>query len=387
MCNSLHRKVLQQSETSPFLRRKTRKVKIGDVEIGGGAPISIQSMTKTDTKNVRATLAEIGDLAKAGCEIVRIAVKDISSLRPLKKIIDKSRLPVEVDIHFIPQLALGAIDAGAAAVRLNPGNINREGDIKRILKSAKRSGIPVRIGVNSGSLAPPSGKYPAGVALKGGSVVDSMVKSALAYTKIFENVGFRDIMISLKSSSVPETIEAYRKMSVLCDYPFHLGITAAGPPTSATVKSAIGIGTLLEEGIGDTIRVSITGDPVCEVEVAKAILSSLHLRRFGPEIISCPTCGRCQVDLVKIVGKLEQALSVISYPRHRRVRLGRKLSAKGITVAVMGCEVNGPGEAAHADMGIAAGKASGVLFKKGKIIKRIKERDFIKEIMKEISLC
>ncbi|MBU4376481.1 MAG: flavodoxin-dependent (E)-4-hydroxy-3-methylbut-2-enyl-diphosphate synthase [Candidatus Omnitrophica bacterium] len=355
-------------------RRKTRKVKIGDVEIGGGAPISIQSMTKTDTKNVRATLAEIEDLAKAGCEIVRIAVKDHASMPPLRKIIQKSALPVETDIHFIPQLALDAIGIGAAAIRLNPGNINKEEDVKRIAKAAERAGVPIRIGVNSGSLVPPGRKSPAGVALKGGSIVDSMVKSALIYTKIFEKSGFRDIMISLKSSSVLETIEAYRKMAGFCDYPFHLGITAAGPLTGATVKSAIGIGALLLEGIGDTVRVSLTDDAVKEVEVAKDILSSLRLRYFGPEIISCPTCGRCQVDLTKVVRKLEQKLNAIRYP----------LSAGPITIAVMGCEVNGPGEAAHADIGIAAGRASGILFKKGRIVKRVKESDFVKEIIKAL---
>lgn len=342
-------------------RRKTRQVKIGNVKIGGGAPISIQSMTKTDTKNVRATLAEIERLKKAGCEIARIAVKDSAFIKPLKEIVKKSKLPIEADIHFIPQLALDAIGAGVAAIRLNPGNINKESDIKRIAKSAKARRIPIRIGVNSGSLA-----------LKTGRVSEAMVKSALCCAKILENTGFRDIMISLKSSDTLETIEAYRKVSALSDYPLHLGVTAAGPLISATVKSAIGIGALLLEGVGDTIRVSITGDPVCEVGVAKAILSSLHLRRFGPEIISCPTCGRCQVDLVKIVNDLQNRLSSVVY---------RPSVKKDITIAVMGCEVNGPGEAAHADIGIAAGKGSGILFRKGKIVKRVKESDFVKEIV------
>lgn len=352
----------------PIIRRKTRQIKIGDIDIGGDVPISIQSMTKTDTKNVRATLAEIKDLARAGCEIVRIAVKDISSINPLNSIIKKSKLPVEADIHFIPQLALGAIDAGAAAIRLNPGNISKKEDIKRILRSAKRSGIPVRIGVNSGSLVPPDKKSAAGLALKSVNVADNMVKSALNYAKIFERAGFRDIMVSLKSSSVLETIEAYRKMAALCDYPFHLGITAAGPFASAAVKSAIGIGALLLEGIGDTIRVSLTDDAVKEVEAAKDILSSLKLRHFGPEIISCPTCGRCQVNLVKIVEKL-------------RNRIPHK---KPITVAVMGCEVNGPGEAAHADIGIACGKNSGALFRKGKIVKKLKQSEFVDTLIREI---
>ena len=345
-------------------RRKTRQVKIGKVKVGGGAPISIQSMTKTDTKNVRATLAEIEDLTRAGCEIVRIAVKERASINPLRKIVEKSKLPIEADIHFIPQLALDAIGAGAAAIRLNPGNINKESDITRIAKGAKAARIPIRIGVNSGSLAS-----------KGGMVSDSMVKSALSYAKILEKNGFRDIMISLKSSDTLETIEAYRKISTISDYPLHLGVTAAGPLISATVKSAIGIGTLLLEGIGDTMRVSITGDPVSEVGVAKAILSSLHLRRFGPEIISCPTCGRCQVDLLDIVNRLQDRLST-----EYRVQS----TESPITIAVMGCEVNGPGEAAHADIGIAAGKGSGVLFRKGKIVKRLKESEFINALIKEV---
>lgn len=347
-------------------RRKTRKVRIGKIEIGGDAPISIQSMTKTDTKDVAATLREIDILKKAGCEIVRIAVKDGDSVKPLKMIIEKVRMPIEADIHFIPQLALDAINAGVAAIRLNPGNIKRQEDIKAIINNAKAAKIPIRIGVNSGS-----------VNVEARRMSDGMVKSALDYAKIFEKMGFRDIIISLKSSDVLETIEAYRKMAALCDYPFHLGITAAGPFVAATVKSSIGIGTLLQEGIGDTIRVSLTSDSAREIEVAKDILSSLRLRHFGPEIISCPTCGRCQVDLTKIVKELE-----------RQVR-GKAVGSrgKGIAIAVMGCEVNGPGEASHADIGIACGKNSGVLFKKGKTVKRLKENEFIKALIGEIRTC
>jgi len=348
-------------------RRKTRKVRIGNVEIGGNAPISIQSMTKTDTKDIAATLREIAELKKAGCEIARIAVKDRDSINPLKKIIEKARMPIEADIHFIPQLALDAIDAGAAAIRLNPGNIKRQEDIKAIVKSAKAAKIPMRIGVNSGSLD-----------VKAKSMSDKMVKSALNYAKILEKAGFHDIMISLKSSDVLETIEAYRKMSRLCDYPFHLGITAAGPFVNATVKSSIGVGTLLQEGIGDTIRISLTDNSVKEVEVAKYILSSLKLRRFGPEIISCPTCGRCQVDLLGIVKNLQSRLSTMDRGPWTR---------RPLTVAVMGCEVNGPGEASCADIGIAAGKGSGVLFRKGKIVRRLKESEFISALIKEIKAC
>ncbi len=345
-------------------RRKTRQVKIGNIAIGGSAPVSIQSMTKTDTKNVAATLSEIAGLKKAGCEIVRIAVKDRDSIKSFGKVVKKAKIPVEADIHFIPQLALDAIDAGAAAIRLNPGNIRRQEDIAAIIKSAKAAKIPIRVGVNSGSLD-----------VKGETMPDRMVKSALNYARIFEKNGFYDIMISLKSSDVLDTIEAYRKMAQFCDYPFHLGITAAGPLMTATVKSAIGIGVLLLEGIGDTIRVSLTDDAVKEAEAAKEILASLKLRHFGPEIISCPTCGRCQVDLIKIVGDLQKELSMV----HRPWSMD-----KNVKIAVMGCEVNGPGEAAHADIGIAAGKASGVLFKKGKIVRRLKENEFIKALINEI---
>ena len=354
-------------------RRKTRKVKIGNVEIGGNAPISIQSMTKTDTKDVAATLREIEELKKAGCEVVRIAVRDRDSAASLKKIIEKAKVPIEADIHFIPQLALDAIDAGAAAIRLNPGNIKKGEDIKAIIKSAKAAKISMRIGVNSGS-----------VDTKAKNMPDMMVKSALDYLKIFENTGFRDIIISLKSSDVLETIEAHRKMARLCDYPFHLGITAAGPFASATVKSSIGIGTLLQEGIGDAIRISLTDDSVKEVGVAKEILSSLGLRHFGPEIISCPTCGRCQVNLKDIVGKLAQKLNAIRYPLQHEADPPPAGNARGITIAVMGCEVNGPGEASHADIGIACGKSSGVLFRKGKIVRRLKENEFIRVLINEI---
>lgn len=333
-------------------RRKTRQVNIGNVKIGGRAPISIQSMTKTPTLDVAKTVKQINELQAAGCEIIRIALKDEKSAHALRDIKKKIKLPLVADIHFNYKLALIAIESGADAIRLNPGNIKNSTQIKEILKQAKKKKIPIRIGVNSGSLNTP----------------ESMGKGVLKYLKIFEQNKFRDIIISLKSSSVIDTIEANKKIARLVDYPIHLGITAAGLPQEGMIKSAVGIGSLLLDGIGDTIRVSLTGEPRDEVTAAKSILQSLGLRKFGPKVISCPTCGRCQVDLAGIVKELERKLS----------------TKKPVTIAVMGCEVNGPGEARVADIGIAAGRGRGVLFKKGKIIKRIEEKDFVDEVVKSV---
>ncbi len=338
-------------------RRKTRQISVGDVKIGGGAPISVQSMTKTDTRDVDATVKQIKSLEAAGCEIVRIAVLDTEAARAIKAIKKKINCPLVADIHFQYKLAIEAINAGADKIRLNPGNIKKKEDIAQVLKLAKKKRIPIRIGLNSGSTA---GR--------------SMVKIALDYIKLFEQMDFRDIIVSLKASDVLTTIDAYREMAELCDYPFHLGVTAAGPSERGIVKSSVGIGTLLAGGIGDTIRVSLTGDPCEEVRVAKEILTSLNLRKGGIDIISCPTCGRCEVDLVKVVEKLEDKLSAIS----------SQLSAKQIKVAIMGCVVNGPGEAKEADIGIAAGKHCGILFKKGKIVRKIKESDFVKVLLDEM---
>jgi (E)-4-hydroxy-3-methylbut-2-enyl-diphosphate synthase len=345
-------------------RRKTRKVKIGNVGIGGGAPISIQSMIKTSTKAVDSTLNEIRKLKKAGCEIVRVAVRDNSDAAALKRIVERAELPIVADIHFIPTLALKSIEAGVSAIRLNPGNIKRKKDIEAIIKNAKERKISIRIGVNSGSLS-----------VRVGTIADSMVKSALEYIKIFEASGFRDIIISLKSSDVSETIDAYRKMSALCDYPFHLGITAAGPLQVSTVKSSIGIGALLQDGIGDTIRVSLTGSPLKEVEIAKDILSALKLRSFGPEIISCPMCGRCEIDLKGLVEEFKEVA--------KESKLSNSSSPK---IAIMGCVVNGPGEAKAADIGIAGGKDDGVLFRRGKKIKRLKQGRFIDTLIAEVKV-
>jgi (E)-4-hydroxy-3-methylbut-2-enyl-diphosphate synthase len=334
-------------------RRKTRQIKVGGVKIGGAAPISVQSMTTTDTSDVRATIAQIRSLEKAGCEIVRVAIKDLEDAFAVKSIKRQAKLPIVCDIHFDHRLALACIASGADKIRLNPGNIRRKEDVVAVVKAAKKAGIPIRIGVNSGSA--------------GSSAPGQLVKAALGHVKILESLDFRDIIISLKSSDVVSTVEAYRKMAQVCCYPLHLGVTAAGPHESGIVKSAIGIGALLLDGIGDTLRVSLTSDPVEEVGAGKRILSSLRLRSFGPEIISCPTCGRCQVDLIDVVNRVERGLK----------------TKKAVTVAVMGCEVNGPGEAREADIGIAAGRGSGALFIKGRIVRRVKEKDFVKELIRE----
>ena len=350
-------------------RRRSRQIKVGRVKIGGSASISMQSMVKVETRDVSKVVSQIKALERCGCEIIRVAVKNLEDADAIKQIKRNIKIPLVADIHFDHRLALAAIENGADKIRLNPGNIKKRGDIETVIKAARSAKIPIRIGVNSGSVAKSQSHKVTG------SQSDLLVKVALGYIKIFEDMNFRDIIISLKGSDVTGTVNAYKRIAELCDYPLHLGITASGPYNYGIVKSAIGIGALLLDGIGDTIRVSLTADPVEEVVAAKRILGSLGLRKFGPDIISCPTCGRCQVDLVKIVEQLEKMLSAIRYP----------LSAKSpVTIAMMGCEVNGPGEAKEADIGIAFGKNSGLLFKKGKIVKRVTVRDAIKELLKNI---
>ncbi|MFC1621720.1 flavodoxin-dependent (E)-4-hydroxy-3-methylbut-2-enyl-diphosphate synthase [Candidatus Omnitrophota bacterium] len=356
----------------------TKQIKVGKVKIGKGAPVVIQSMAKTDTKDVRATVKQIRQLEKAGCEIVRVAVKDLQAADAIKKIKKRIKIPLVADIHFDHRLALLAIQNGADKIRLNPGNVYKEEQIIEVARTAKKNKVPIRIGINSGSLphfrsgAGGSGASTPAPLRKWGrlSCVDRMVKSALDYIKILEKVGFYDIIVSLKASDVVTTIKAYREFSRKSEYPLHLGITAAGPVSTGLVKSSMGIGVLLLEGIGDTIRVSLTADPCEEVIAAKNILQALGLRNFGPEIISCPTCGRCQVDLQSLVADL-----------------GSRLKAQGsrdLKIAVMGCEVNGPGEAKDADIGIACGKKSGVIFKKGKVVKRVREEDAVKMLLRNI---
>jgi len=353
-----------------IIRRKAREIRVGDVKIGGDAPVSIQSMAKVETSDVKAVVSQIKTLEKNGCEIVRVAVKDTDDANAVRAIKRKIKIPLVCDIHFDYRLALKSIENGADKIRLNPGNIFKVDEISKVVKAAKNADIPIRIGANSGSVRKTKGSRPRAQG-------DLLVDSVLNYIKIFEDMSFRDIIISLKASDAVSTVDAYRKIATFCDYPLHLGLTASGPYDDGIVKSSIGIGALLLDGIGDTIRVSLTADPVQEVIAAKRILGALGLRKFGHEIISCPTCGRCQVDLMKIVEQLENAIHTTHDTRRD----------KPLTIAVMGCEVNGPGEAMMADIGLAAGKGQGALFKKGKIIKRVKEKDFVKEIMGLLKLA
>ncbi|MCX5693484.1 MAG: flavodoxin-dependent (E)-4-hydroxy-3-methylbut-2-enyl-diphosphate synthase [Candidatus Omnitrophica bacterium] len=338
----------------------TKQIKVGNVKIGGGAPVTIQSMTKTDTRNVQATVKQIKELEKSGCEIIRVAVKDFEAAKAIRAIKRKIKIPLVADIHFDYRLALSAIENGADKIRLNPGNIYKEDEIKEVVKSAKERKIPIRVGANTGSIK---------LKIRSNAQrAENLVKSVLDYIKILERMDFYDIIVSLKASDVLSTIEAYKLFSKKSKYPLHLGVTAAGPVSTGIVKSSIGIGALLLDGIGDTVRVSLTGDPIEEVIAAKNILQALELRNFGPEIISCPTCGRCQVNLKSIAEEIDWRM--IPYRK------------KQIKIAIMGCEVNGPGEAKEADIGIAFGKGAGVIFKKGRIIKRVKEKEAVNAILK-----
>lgn len=344
-------------------RRKTRQVKVGNVYIGGEAEVVIQSMTNTDTKDVEKTIDQIKVLYNAGCQVVRCAVLDEEAAESIKEITRLSPIPVVADIHFDYRLALKAIDNGVAALRINPGNIGSIDRVQKVVEKAKEKNIPIRIGVNSGSLEKHLlEKY-------GRPTAEALVESALGHVKILEDLDFHDIVISIKSSNVNMMIDSYRLIAEKCDYPLHLGVTEAGTEFKGTIKSSIGIGTLLAEGIGDTIRVSLTADPVREIVVAKEILKSLGLRKDGLEFISCPTCGRTKIDLIGIAQEVEKRLEGID---------------KDIKVAVMGCVVNGPGEAREADIGIAGGRGEGIIFKKGQIIKKCKEEDLVNELMKEI---
>lgn len=346
-------------------RRKTRQIKLGSVLIGGDAPISIQSMTNTDTADIKATVTQILRLEKAGCEIVRVAVPHRDAAAALPKIISSIKIPLIADIHFDYRLALEAIKAGVHGLRINPGNIGGEARVKEVVKAAREREIPIRIGVNAGSLEKSLlDKY-------GHPTAEAMVESALGHIGILEKFNYNSIKISLKASSVPLMLDAYRILAQKTDYPLHLGVTEAGTIKKGSIKSAVGIGTLLAEGIGDTIRVSLTGDPVEEVIVAKEILRALDLRKEGIEIISCPTCGRTQIDLISITEQVEKKLSLLDVSRP-------------MTVAVMGCVVNGPGEAREADFGIAGGKGTGLLFKKGEIMRKLPEDQLVDALVAEI---
>lgn len=347
-------------------RKYTKPVKIGSTFIGGKHPILIQSMTKVPTNDIGVVSKQINELVNAGCEIIRVAVKDSQDTKAISKIKKRIRIPLVADIHFNYRLALEAIDSGVDKIRINPGNIFKKNEWKEIAVKIKQRNIPIRIGVNSGSLRDTYSKIK--------SVDSALVKQAQDCIMAFEDFGVRNIVISLKSSDMFETINAYRKISKLYNYPLHLGVTATGLLQNGIVKSSLGIGTLLMEGIGDTVRVSLLGDPQEEVSVAKNILSSLGVRSFGPNYIFCPTCGRCEVDLKKKAEELTLQLKQVS-----------SKDLKNLTVAIMGCMVNGPGEAKHADVGVAFGKNKGILFKKGKIIDTISQRRCVDMLVSQIN--
>ena len=343
-------------------RRRTRTVRIGRVPVGGGAPIAVQSMTKTDTRDVAATLRQIESLGRAGCEIVRLAVPDRRAALALKAVKKSASLPLVADIHFDHRLALAALDAGVDGLRINPGNIGEKANVREVVRAARERTVPIRIGVNAGSLEKPLlRKY-------GGPTPRALVESALGHIKILEDLDFKLIKVSLKSSDVLTTLAAYRLLAAKIDYPFHAGITEAGGPVSGAVISAVGLTLLLEEGLADTIRVSLTAPPEDEVRAGFLILAGLGIRRGGIRVVSCPTCGRCEVDLTTIAAEVERRL--------------RDLSGE-LTVAVMGCTVNGPGEAKGADLGIACGRGGGALFKRGRLLRRIPEARIVDELVAE----
>lgn len=354
-------------------RRKTRAVHVGDVQIGAGAPVVVQSMATTDTRDPKATLRQIAELAEAGCEIVRIAVPDRVAAAALPEIVPHAPVPLIADIHFEHTLALKALDAGIHGLRLNPGNIRKPEDVREVVRKAKERGVPIRIGVNFGSVPPMSMDFVDEMAQQNATqielIAEHMVRTAVGHIRILEDLDFGDIKISLKAFEVPVMLEAYRRMAKLNDYPLHLGVTEAGTPKSGSVRSAVGIGTLLAEGIGDTIRISLTTNSVEEVFVGYEILKSLGLRQRGATMVACPTCGRVEVDLFKLANEVDEYLKTIREP---------------IKVAVMGCVVNGPGESRDADVGVAAGRGKGVIFRRGKIVRKVEEHEIVPALKEEI---
>ncbi len=346
-----------------YIRRKTRSVKVGNLKIGGNAPISVQSMTNTDTKNISDTVDQIKRMEKEGCELVRVAVPDLESCYSLPPIKKEINIPLVADVHYDYKLALKSIECGVDGLRINPGNIGNDEKIKLVINSAKKMNLPIRFGINSGSLDKNIlKKYKK-------ATPRALVESAVNVIKILDELNYHNIIFSIKSTNTINTIEANNIFSSKYDYPLHLGITEAGPPFQGIIKSSVGIGSLLFQGIGDTIRVSLTGDPVEEIKVGYEILKVLHLRQRSPDLISCPTCGRCKVDLSKIVKKVERKIRNINKP---------------LTIALMGCMVNGPGEAKEADIGVAFDKKNGVLFKKGKIIAKSSDIIIIRRLLEEI---
>lgn len=346
-----------------MMNKTTRIVNVGGVKIGGGNPVSIQSMCNTDTRDVASTVGQIKALEEAGCEIIRVAVPDMTAAEAIADIKKQINIPLVADIHFDYKLALECIKNGIDKVRINPGNIGSRDRVKLVADAAKANGIPIRIGVNGGSLEKEL------VAKYGGATADALVESALGHIEILDDLNFTDIVVSIKISNVPVMLEAYRKFSGICDIPLHIGVTESGTERMGTVKSSVGIGALLSEGIGDTMRVSLTADPVKEICLAKDILSVLGMREDKVEFVSCPTCGRTQVDLINIANEVERNLQNVN---------------KKIKVAVMGCAVNGPGEARDADIGLAGGKGECLLFKRGKPFKKVPESIAVQELLSEI---
>lgn len=344
-------------------RRNSRPLMIGNVQVGGNAPISVQTMANTDTRNVEATSQQVLRLAEAGAEIVRLAVPDMNAANALPDIVRRSPVPLIADIHFDYRLALAAIEANIAALRLNPGNIPRREQVEEVVQKAKERQIPIRIGVNAGSLSQDLLKR------FGGPTPDAMVESAMGHIRILEELGFELIKVSLKSHDVLDTVEAYEKLAERVDYPLHIGITEAGTPLIGATRSGVGLGILLHEGLGDTLRVSLTGDPIEEVYAGYEILRALRLRTHGAMLVSCPTCGRCEVNLIPLAQRVEAELRKIKEP---------------ITVAVMGCVVNGPGEAKEADVGIAGGHGKAVIFRHGQIVKTVDEECMFEALMEAV---
>lgn len=346
-------------------RRETRKIYVGNVAVGGDAPVVVQSMCSTDTRDIRATLQQISRLAEVGCELIRLAVLDDKAVEALKIIKEEAPIPLIADIHFDHRLALGALKAGVDGLRINPGNIGGDKAVAKVVRAAAERRVPIRIGVNSGSLDKDlHQRY-------GGATPEAMVESALRQIQLLESLQFHEIKISLKSSDVMTMVDSYRLLADKVAYPLHLGVTEAGTLISGTAKSAIGIGLLLAEGIGDTIRVSLTSDPIDEIKAAYEILRALKLRERGVEVISCPTCGRCEIDIIGLTHEVEKRLLTVKTP---------------LKVAIMGCVVNGPGEAKEADVGIAGGRGQGILFKKGEIVEKLPEEELMPRLLKEISL-
>ncbi len=344
-------------------RRITRQIKVGETAIGGGAPISVQSMTNTDTRDVEATVAQIHRLEQAGCELIRVAVPDQAAASALRSIRDQISIPLIADIHFDHRLAIASMEHGAQAIRVNPGNLGGKDKLARVVDAAKLNQVAIRVGVNSGSLEKDI------LARHGHPTPEALVESALRQVALIEGLGFEQMKISLKSSDALATVEAYRKFSARCDYPLHLGVTEAGGLIAGTVKSSVALGLLLHEGIGDTFRISLTRDPVEEVRVGFELLRALHIRERGPELISCPTCGRCQIDLFSLAGRVERHI--------------QPLQTK-LKIAVMGCVVNGPGEAREADLGLAGGHGVGILFKKGEMYRKVPEDQLFAVFVEEL---